>query len=139
MDENSKSNREAEHCQALFFPSMGLPDAGRPHRPVGFLFSLKPKDNFYQPSVGTLLPKRKSKETSRQDSYARWPLVASTINTRNHHVVTSDTTEKDKNKCNIVGPRLSYRTAGTGNLQRPPPTIRHRKCRKTGDAHTSYL
>jgi len=127
MDENSKSSRVAEHCQALFFLSTGLPDAGRPHRPVDFLFSLKTKDNFDQPSVGTLLPKRKSKETSGQDSYARWPLVASTINTTNRHLVTSDNTKKDKNKCNIVGlpGTLPDRLVGTGG--------------KTGDAHTSYL
>jgi hypothetical protein len=104
MDENSKSKRVTEHCQALFFLSTGLPDAGRPHRPVDFLFSLKTKDNFDQSSVGTLLPKRKSNETNRQDSYARWPLVASTINTTNHHLVTSDTTEKDQKKCNMFGP-----------------------------------
>jgi len=65
---------------------------------MDFFSSLKASDNFDQPSVGTFLPKRKSKETSREESYARWPLAASTINTTaNHHLVSSDTTEKDKN------------------------------------------
>jgi hypothetical protein len=103
MDENSKSNRVAEHCQALFFLSTGLPDAGGPHLPVDFLSSLKTSDSFDQPSVGTVLPKRKGKETSRPESYARWPLAASTTNTTNHYLVTSDITEKDKNKCNVIG------------------------------------
>jgi len=68
---------------------------------VDFLSSFKTSDNFDQPSVGTLLPKRKSEETDRsrtQDGTGR------TVNTRNHHLVASDITEKDKNKSKIIGP-----------------------------------
>lgn len=45
-------------------------------------------------------------------SYARWQLAASSINTTNHYVITSDTTEKAENICNTVGPRTHFRTEG---------------------------
>jgi hypothetical protein len=48
--------------------------------------------------------KGKNKETKQRASYGRWPLAASAVNMTNHYIITSGTTEKDKNVCNIIGP-----------------------------------
>ena len=54
----------------------------------------------------------KSDETKQRESerelYARWPLA-----TTNHYLIMYDTTEKDKNICNAVGPRAPFQTAGS--------------------------
>jgi hypothetical protein len=45
-----------------------------------------------------------SKEIEKRASHARWPLAATSVNTTNHHLITSDSTQKDKNICNIGPP-----------------------------------
>jgi hypothetical protein len=65
---------------------------------------------------------------SRGPSSQKWSTLAAVrdINTINHYLITSDTTDKDKNICNILGPRAPFRTPGPGNLYRlPHPSRRH--------------
>ena len=52
------------------------------------------------------------KATMHTAQYERWPLAVSAVTTTNHYLITSDTTETNKNICNIAGPRAPFRTAG---------------------------
>ena len=52
--------------------------------------------NFLRALQQGLTDTGKSAETQQTVSYARWPLPASVVNTTNHYLITSDTTEKDK-------------------------------------------
>jgi hypothetical protein len=70
-------------------------------------------ENFFSP-----LCKGKNKETKQRATYARWLLAASAVDTTNHYIITSDTTEKDKNICNIVRPPSG--PPGPGNLYQLP-------------------
>jgi hypothetical protein len=70
-------------------------------------------------------------------SYKRWPLAASDVSTTNHDLVTSDTTEKDKNIRNIFRPPSE--TSGPDNVYRYPPTPCRWHWRKQGIPHTGYF
>lgn len=60
------------------------------------------KEIFAPPHPPTPTPQKgrtgkgKVRKQSR-DSYARWPLAASAVDTKSHYLITSDATEKDKN------------------------------------------
>jgi hypothetical protein len=61
------------------------------------------------------------KATMYTAQYERWPLAASAVNTTNHNLITSDTTETDKNICNIAGPPSGL--PGSGKVYRLPPPL----------------
>ena len=55
--------------------------------------------------------RKQSRERERErerESYARWPMA-----TANHYLIMYDTTEKDRNICNAVGPRPPFQTVGS--------------------------
>jgi hypothetical protein len=54
-----------------------------------------------------------SRATKQRVSYARWPLATSAVDTANDYPITSDTVEKDKNICKIIGARALLWTAGS--------------------------
>ena len=64
--------------------------------------------------------KKKGRKHRTQDG--RWPQVPSTLEHR--YLSTSDTTEKDKIMCNILGARAPFRTAKPRKFvtASPPPT-----------------
>jgi hypothetical protein len=51
-------------------------------------------------------PYPNGKGLKQRASYARWALVASAVRTTDRYQITYDTTEKDKNLCNKLGPSL---------------------------------
>jgi hypothetical protein len=53
--------------------------------------------NFSPPPPG-----KGYKGTTQRASFARWPMVASVINTTSHSQITSDTTEKYENTEDII-------------------------------------
>jgi hypothetical protein len=53
-----------------------------------------------------------NKETQQRASYARWLLAASAVNSTNHYLIVSVSTETDKSICNILWPRAPFRTLG---------------------------
>jgi hypothetical protein len=70
--------------------------------------------------------KGKSRVTMQRASNATWPLAAIAVNTTNHYLITSDTTEKDKNICTIVGPLAPFRTVGPQSFLPATPHPLHR-------------
>ena len=69
------------------------------------------------------MKKKKIKETNQRASYARWLLAASAVNSTNHCLIISITTEKDKSICSILWPQVPFRNLGPGNLYRLPPPL----------------
>jgi len=71
MGENSKSNRVAEYCQALFFLSTGAAWRRAATPACGFPVLLQDFRQLWS-ALGRHTPSKEEKRGDRQESYARW-------------------------------------------------------------------